>query len=48
MKPRTSKQVEYTYMLKESEYKERKTVDRWFYNYCVAYRKLCESLGGTK
>ena len=37
-----TKQQEYDYMIKISEYSERKPVDRWFLNYCRKYRKLCE------
>jgi len=41
-----NKQKEYDYILKHSEKCERKPVDRWFLNYCRAYRLLCERVKG--
>lgn len=43
-----NKQKEYDYILKESEHKEREPVDRWFLDYCIAYRLLCERVKGGK
>lgn len=43
-----NRQKEYDYILKQSENCERKPVDRWFYDYCVKYRLLCERVGGVE
>ena len=41
-----NRQQEYDYILKQNERRERKPVDRWFLEYCKAYRLLCERVKG--
>ena len=39
---KATKQIEYDYILKEAEHKERKPVDRWFLENQRKYIELCK------
>jgi len=39
---KSAKQIEYDYIIKHAERKKRPKVTKWFYEYCLKYRLLCE------